>query len=164
MIARSQRMLGKAVVFPFGLDQNGINIERTVEKKYGKPLHEWDRETFIAKCREEISGIGVGIIDIAKRMGMTADFAHTYRTDSDEYRAFSQAIFIRLFNQGLFYRGERPSFYCAAWDAAGGGGHRVRGALVEARVGPLLAEGRRVRHDRDDPARAPPRVPRRDRP
>jgi len=114
MIARSQRMLGKAVVFPFGLDQNGINIERTVEKKYAKPLHEWDREAFIAKCREEIAGIGEGILTIAKRMGMTADFAHTYRTDSDEYRAFSQAIFIGLFNQGLFYRGERPSFYCVA--------------------------------------------------
>src|SRR3989304_4441816 len=42
MIARSQRMLGKAVLFPMGLDRNGINIERTVEKKYGKPLHEWD--------------------------------------------------------------------------------------------------------------------------
>ena len=40
MIARSQRMLGKAVVFPFGLDRNGINIERTVEKKHGKRLHQ----------------------------------------------------------------------------------------------------------------------------
>jgi len=114
MIARSQRMLGKAVLFPMGLDRNGINIERTVEKKYGKPLHEWDREEFIARCREEIRGIGEGILAIARRMGMTMDLARTYYTDSDEYRAFSQAIFIDLFHQGLFYRGERPSFYCPA--------------------------------------------------
>src|SRR3989449_2690007 len=114
MIARSQRMFSKAVVFPFGLDRNGINIERTIEKKYNKRLHEWDREAFIEKCREEISAIGEGMLVVAKRMGLTADFGHTYYTDSDEYRAFSQSIFIDLFNQGLFYRGERPSFYCVA--------------------------------------------------
>ena len=114
MIARSQRMLGKAVVFPFGLDRNGINIERTVEKKHGKRLHQWDRQEFIDKCREEITAIGDGILRIAKRMGMTADFGHAYYTDSDAYRAFSQAIFIDLFNRGLFYRGERPGFYCVA--------------------------------------------------
>src|SRR6266545_133981 len=100
MIARAQRMLGKAVLFPFGLDRNGINIERTVERKYRKPLHEWDRAEFIAKCREEIGAIGEGIVTLAKRMGMSADFAHTYTTDSDEYRAFSQAIFLDLYRRG----------------------------------------------------------------
>src|SRR3990172_4658125 len=112
IVARAQRMLGKAVLFPFGLDRNGINIERTVEEKYGKLLHEWDRGEFIEKCREEISHIGEGILVIAKRMGMTMDFANTYHTDADDYRAYSQAIFIDLFHRGLFYRGERPSFYC----------------------------------------------------
>jgi len=42
--ARALRMLGRAVLFPFGLDRNGINIERTVERKTGKPLRRWDRE------------------------------------------------------------------------------------------------------------------------
>lgn len=114
MIARAQRMLGKAVLFPFGLDRNGINIERTVERKYRKPLHEWDREEFIAKCRQEINGIGDGILDLARRMGMSADFANVYRTDADDYRAFSQAVFLDLFRKGLFYRGDRPSFYCVS--------------------------------------------------
>src|SRR5256712_7759912 len=106
MIARSQRMLGKAVVFPFGLDRNGINIERTVERKYRKPLHEWDRAEFIAKCREEIQGIGEGILGVAKRMGMSAEFSNVYPTDSDEYRAFSQTTFFDLYRQGnpLYHR------------------------------------------------------------
>ena len=34
VIARSQRLLGKEVFFPWGVDRNGINIEFTVEKKY----------------------------------------------------------------------------------------------------------------------------------
>ena len=114
MSARAQRMLGKAVLFPMGLDRNGINIERTVEKKYRKPLHEWDREEFIERCREEISRVGEGILGIARRMGMTMDLANTYYTDSDVYRAYSQGIFIDLFNRGLFYRGERPTFYCVS--------------------------------------------------
>ena len=36
VIARSQRLLGKEVRFPWGVDRNGINIEFTVEKKFGK--------------------------------------------------------------------------------------------------------------------------------
>src|SRR5688572_11923475 len=39
MMARAPRMLGRAVLLPFGLDRNGINIERTVGRKTGKPLH-----------------------------------------------------------------------------------------------------------------------------
>src|SRR5947209_918790 len=112
MIARAQRMLGRAVLFPFGLDRNGINIERTVERKTGKPLHRWDREAFIKECRKEIEAIGNGLLELAVRVGMSADFEHTYYTDSDEYRAFSQAIFLELWPKGLFYRGERPTFWC----------------------------------------------------
>ncbi|MCI4371570.1 MAG: class I tRNA ligase family protein [Thermoplasmata archaeon] len=112
MIARSQRMLGRAVLFPFGLDRNGINIERTVERKTGKPLHRWDREAFIAECRKEIEGIGNGLLELAARVGLSADLAHVYYTDSDTYRAFSQSIFLELWPKGLFYRGERPTFWC----------------------------------------------------
>lgn len=111
-IARSRRMLGFAVLFPFGLDRNGINIERTVESKYKRPLHSWDRQEFIDKCREEIRGIGEGIESLARRMGMSMDLSGPYHTDSDAYRAFSQGIFIDLWNRGLVYRGERPSIFC----------------------------------------------------
>src|SRR5439155_446993 len=88
------------------------NIERTVERKTGRPLHRWDREAFIAECRKEIEAIGNGLLELAVRVGMSADFAHVYYTDSDEYRAFSQAIFLELWPKGLFYRGERPTFWC----------------------------------------------------
>jgi len=114
MIARAQRMSGKAVLFPMGLDRNGINIERTVERKYRKPLHTWDRAEFIEKCRQEITTIGEGILQIFRRMGMTMDLARTYYTDADDYRAFSQGVFLELYAKGLCYRGERPTFYCVA--------------------------------------------------
>src|SRR5439155_20354816 len=112
MTAPSPRMLGRAVVYPLGLHRNGITIERTVEKKTGNPLHREDREALIAECRKEIEAVGNGLLEVATRVGLSADFAHTYYTDSDEYRAFSQAIFLELWPKGLFYRGERPTFWC----------------------------------------------------
>ena len=54
VIARSQRLLGKEVFFPWGVDRNGINIEFTVEKKHGKKMRTYDRGDFIDLCRETI--------------------------------------------------------------------------------------------------------------
>src|SRR5713226_5704953 len=111
MIARAQRMLGHSVLFPFGLDRNGINIERTVEKKTGKPLHRWDREAFIAECRKEIESIGNGLVELAIRIGMSAHAAHYYDSVSDEYRACNQSIALGLWPTGLFYRESLPKFW-----------------------------------------------------
>src|SRR5438874_12287318 len=61
MIARAHRMLGRVVLFPFGLDRYGIKIERPVGKKKRKPPHRVDRAVFIAEGRQEIEAIGVGI-------------------------------------------------------------------------------------------------------
>lgn len=113
MIARSRRMMGYEVLFPFGLDRNGINIELRVEEKYGKPLHEWDREAFIRVCREEVDAQSRGFLDIARRTGFSFDLEDRYyETDSEAYRRVSQAIFLELFSRGLFYRDLRPAFYC----------------------------------------------------
>ncbi|MCJ2562852.1 MAG: valine--tRNA ligase [Candidatus Thermoplasmatota archaeon] len=115
MIARSRRMLGYEVLFPFCLDKNGINIELTVERKHKKSLHEFDRQEFIDICREEIGKISEGILDLSHRMGMSADWEESYyETDTPEYRRITQAVFIDLWNKGLVYKGERPSFYCPA--------------------------------------------------
>jgi len=83
MIARAQRMLGRAVLFPFGLDRNGINIERTVEKKTARRSTAGTAKAFIQECRKEIEAIGNGLLELAVRVGMSADFDHTYYTDSD---------------------------------------------------------------------------------
>ncbi len=113
MIARAMRMRGFEVLFPFGLDRNGINIERTIEKKFNKRLHDFDREEFIRLCREEMERQSRTYIYLAKRIGFSADFDdHYYATDSPEYRRITQAVFIELFRKGLFYRGLRPNFYC----------------------------------------------------
>ncbi|MBI4017768.1 MAG: valine--tRNA ligase [Candidatus Aenigmarchaeota archaeon] len=112
MIARAQRMLGRSVLFPWGVDRNGINIELLVEKKYGKPLHAWDREEFIELCRKEIASYTKDLENTARRVGMSCAFENAYYTDSPEYRAASQAAFIELWNKGLVVEDLRPNNYC----------------------------------------------------
>ncbi|MHA1341205.1 MAG: valine--tRNA ligase [Promethearchaeota archaeon] len=111
MIARIQRLRGYNVLFPWGLDRNGINIEFTVEKKYNKPLHEWDRAEFIEKCEEEITKISNEIDRIAKRIGCSMDFEGHYKTDEPAYRAITQRTFIELYNKGYIYEDLRPNNY-----------------------------------------------------
>ena len=115
MIARTQRMKGYEVLFPFCLDRNGINIELVVEKKYKKHLHEFEREEFNELCKKEIDEISKQIVDLAKKIGMSAEFddrRYYYETDSPEYRKVTQATFIDIWNKGMVYEDFRPSYYC----------------------------------------------------
>lgn len=111
MIARVQRLRGYNVLFPWGLDRNGINIEFTVEKKYKKPLHEWDRQQFIDTCQKEITIISNDIDRIAKRIGCSMDFDGHYKTDEPAYRAVTQRSFIELYKKGYIYEDLRPNNY-----------------------------------------------------
>ena len=54
VIARSQRLMGKEVYFPWGVDRNGINIEFTVEKKTGRKMRTYERGEFLELCSETI--------------------------------------------------------------------------------------------------------------
>ncbi|MDC0055485.1 class I tRNA ligase family protein [Deltaproteobacteria bacterium] len=111
VIARSQRLLGKEVFFPWGVDRNGINIEFTVEKKHGKKMRTYDRGDFIHLCRETIEEFTQAMRDTAARVGLSCDFAREYLTDSTEYRAVTQSIFSKLFKMGEIIEDLRPNIY-----------------------------------------------------
>ena len=51
VIARSQRLLGKEVYFPWGVDRNGINIELVRREETGKKMRTFERGKFIDICR-----------------------------------------------------------------------------------------------------------------
>ena len=111
VIARSQRLLGKEVFFPWGVDRNGINIEFTVEKKFGKKMRTYDRGDFIDNCRETIEEFTQAMRNTAARVGLSCDFAKEYLTDSPEYRAVTQSIFTKLFKMGEIIEDLRPNIY-----------------------------------------------------
>jgi valyl-tRNA synthetase len=112
MIARTARMMGFEVFFPIGIDRNGLPVEVYSEKKYGISLHETPREEFIELCIHALDDLEAEMIQIMKLMGLSGDFENYYRTDSEEYRALTQATFIELWNRGLIYEDTRPNNYC----------------------------------------------------
>jgi len=112
MVARYKRMKGFEVLFAFGIDRNGLPVEIEVEKKHKISAREVPREKFLALCRDFLDRVEAEIIATARRMGMSCDFDHVYRTDSPEYRALTQATFIELWKKGLIYVDNRPTNWC----------------------------------------------------
>ena len=119
MFARFHRMIGEEVLFPLGLDRNGLPIEAAAQKKFNITPGKVSREEFIQACKkllEEFSlksvetflkaGIAFNSWEIGKKPG------DVYETDSDEYRALTQSTFIDLWKKGLVYLDNRMNNYC----------------------------------------------------
>ena len=111
VIARSQRLLGKEVYFPWGVDRNGINIEFTVEKNTKRKMKTYDRAEFLKLCEETIETFTQAMRKTARRVGLSCDYDREYLTDSPAYRAVTQSIFIELFKKGSIIEDLRPNIY-----------------------------------------------------
>lgn len=111
VIARSQRLLGKEVFFPWGVDRNGINIEFTVEKNTKRKMKTYDREEFLTLCKETIEHFTQAMRVTAKRVGLSCDFEKEYLTDAQDYRSVTQSIFVELFKRGDIVEDLRPNIY-----------------------------------------------------
>ncbi len=112
MIARSARMRGFSVLFPIGVDRNGLPVEIATERKYRIQMRKTPREEFIALCKHALDDIEVYMLELMQRLGISGDYPSKYKTDSEEYRRFTQWSFIDLWNKGLIYLANRPNNYC----------------------------------------------------
>ncbi|MCX6815967.1 MAG: valine--tRNA ligase [Candidatus Aenigmarchaeota archaeon] len=119
MFARFHRMIDHDVLFPLGLDRNGLPIEMAAEKKFGVSLNEVSREEFIEMCRKVLEESSEESIDSYLKLGISfnswqlgSGLGDMYFTDSREYRSLTQSTFIELWNRGLIYEDERTNNYC----------------------------------------------------
>jgi valyl-tRNA synthetase len=119
MFARYKRMMGYEVLFPLGLDRNGLPIEMAVEKEYGVKLTETSRENFIAQCHKLLEKSSLQSVESFLRLGIGFNswekgtgLGEVYETDSPDYRSLTQETFIDLWNKGLIYEDERTNNYC----------------------------------------------------
>ncbi|MEM2506568.1 MAG: valine--tRNA ligase [Nitrososphaeria archaeon] len=112
IIARYFRMNQKNVFFPWGVDRNGLPVELMAEKKLNKKATEIPREEFLQQCKNILDETEGKIVETLYRLGLSCDFENCYRTDSPEYRAFTQETFIEVWNKGLVYEEERPVNWC----------------------------------------------------
>ncbi|MHA1686359.1 MAG: valine--tRNA ligase [Candidatus Heimdallarchaeaceae archaeon] len=115
MIARYKRMMGYEILFPMGLDRNGLPVEVQTEKRFNISLNQVPRGKFLEMCRSVLDEAGDQILHVCRLLGFSNnsfEWDEVYKTDEEQYRALTQATFIRLFNEGLIYEAERPNNYC----------------------------------------------------
>ena len=112
MIARVARSNGFRVIFPIGIDRNGIPVEIYTEKKYKIRMKNMDRKEFLKLCQQTLDETEKEFIEILKSLGISANFKETFHTDSIEYRTLTQSTFIEMWKKGLIYLGDRPNNYC----------------------------------------------------
>ena len=109
-LTRYHRMLGDNTLWLPGIDHAGIATQIVVERQLeqqGIRRRDMGRDDFVAKVWEWKQYSGDTIFAQMKRLGDSCDWRRAYFT-MDEAR--SQAVveaFVRLYEQGLIYRGKR---------------------------------------------------------
>ena len=114
---RWQRMLGKEVCWLPGTDHAGIATQMMVEKSLqaeGSSRQELGRERFVERCWQWKEKHGSIIISQLQRLGASADWQRLAFTMSPALSKSVRAMFVRLFDKGLIYRGKR----LVNWDFA----------------------------------------------
>ncbi len=112
--ARYKRMKGFQVIFPLGLDRNGLPIEMAAEKKFKISPFEIGRKEFVNFCKKLLEETSSETADSFAKLGISfssykeGDYVGAiYKTDSPEYRALTQLTFVELFKKGLVYEDKR---------------------------------------------------------
>src|SRR3990167_2361679 len=111
-VARFQRMLGKNVFYPFGVDDNGLATERMIEKMKNVKGQFMPRNEFVKLCYETVEAIRDDFVYDWKRIGISADFNIFYSTINKHSQKISQRSFVELHKMGRIYRRKAPFVWC----------------------------------------------------
>ena len=109
-LARYYRMKGRNTCWIPGTDHAGIATQIVVERQLaaqGLSRHDLGREKFLEKVWEWKEVSGGTITQQMRRVGCSADWSREYFTMDDVRAEAVTAVFVKLYNQGLIYRGKR---------------------------------------------------------
>jgi valyl-tRNA synthetase len=111
VLCRFERMRGRDVLWLPGTDHAGIATQAVVEKKLYKERkvtrRQLGREAFLKEVWAWKEQYGNAILDQIRRMGCSCDWSRTaFTMDRNLSRGVREA-FVRLWEKGLVYRGER---------------------------------------------------------
>nr|WP_298379122.1 valine--tRNA ligase [uncultured Halomonas sp.] len=110
-LIRWRRMYGDNTLWQIGTDHAGIATQMLVERKLaaeeGKSRHDLGREAFLDKVWQWKAESGGQITKQLRRMGASLDWSRERFTMDAGFYTAVQEVFVRLFDEGLIYRGKR---------------------------------------------------------
>ena len=121
IVVRFHRMLGEPTLWLPGVDHAGIATQNMVEKelaKEGKTRQEIGREKMLEliwKWKEEKGG---HIIDQLKILGASCDWSRLRFTMDETLSRAVKEVFIRLYDEGLIYKGKYIINWCPRCETA----------------------------------------------
>ncbi len=110
ILARWHRMRGEISLWVPGTDHAGIATQLMVERQLlaeGTSREAVGRDIFTDRVWQWKTTYGNAILDQMKRLGASVDWSREYFTMDDRLSVAVREAFVRLFEQGLIYRGER---------------------------------------------------------
>lgn len=109
-LIRYQRMQGKKTLWQVGTDHAGIATQMVVERQLaaqGLNRHDLGRDEFIKKVWDWKAISGGTITQQLRRMGASVDWTRERFTMDEGLSNAVQEVFVRLYEDGLIYRGKR---------------------------------------------------------
>ena len=111
-IVRSYAMRGYYTPYIPGWDNHGMPIESAIIKKNKLNRKEMSVPDFRDACHD----FAQHYIDVQmegfKRMGVTADWEHPYKTMNPSFEAEEVKIFGEMYKKGYIYKGKKPVYWC----------------------------------------------------
>jgi valyl-tRNA synthetase len=114
-LTRYHRMQGHNTLWIPGTDHAGIATQIVVERQLqdkGQSRHDLGRKNFVARVWEWKEQSGSTITQQMRRMGDSVSWEHEYFTMDDKLSKVVVETFVRLYEEGLIYRGKR----LVSWD------------------------------------------------
>jgi valyl-tRNA synthetase len=121
IIVRWHRMSGFITLWLPGTDHAGIATQMMVERdlaKEGKKRRDLGREKFIERVWEWKKLYGGAILDQMKRLGASVDWDREYFTMDENLSHAVREVFVRLYEEGLIYRGKYIVNWCPRCETA----------------------------------------------
>ena len=115
ILIRYHRMLGDETLWVPGEDHAGIATQTVVERqllKEGIDRHEIGRAAFIERVWQWVQQYKNRIQDQHRRLGVSCDWSRERFTLDEGLSKAVREVFVRLYEEGLIYRGERIINWC----------------------------------------------------
>jgi len=115
ILIRYHRMIGDDTLWVPGEDHAGIATQTVVERllaKEGTDRHQLGREKFLERVWQWVDQYKSRIQDQHRRLGASCDWSRERFTLDEGLSKAVREVFVRLYEEGLIYRGERIINWC----------------------------------------------------